>query len=84
MGLFLFAAYGIKVFNVSISHDTGSNHGSSGFPVWQLAFHGEIWSDCIEKVTGNVLFNPYAASAMMFVMMIINGIAWEYLFLLAG
>ena len=84
MGLFLFAAYGIKVFNVSISHDTEAIMAVPDSLYGSWLSMGRFGLIALKKLLGTYLFNPYAASAMMFVMMIINGIAWEYLFCWLG
>lgn len=54
MGLFLFAAYGIKVFNVSISHDTEAIMAVPDSLYGSWLFQGRFGLNCIEKVTGNV------------------------------
>lgn len=84
MGMFLFVAYGIKIFNVSISHDTEAIMTVPDYLYDSWLSMGRFGLIALKKLLGTYLFNPYAASAMMFVMMIINGMAWEYLFCWLG
>lgn len=76
----LVMAYGIKIFNVSLSHDTEAIIAvpNALYNSWYTL--GRFGLILLKKLLGTYIFNPYLASIMMVVMMVINGIAWMYFF----
>ena len=80
VGSFLLLAYGIKVFNVSISHDTEAIMVASEQLYNSWYSMGRFGLIFLKKVLGTYCFNPYVASFMMFVTMVANSILWSYLF----
>lgn len=80
IGVFLLIVYGIKVFNVSISHDTEAIIAASKnlYSSWfMLGRFGLIF---LKKILGTYVFNPYIASFLMVVSMLLNSMLWAYLF----
>lgn len=76
----LLMAYGMKLFHITISHDTEAiiSVPDSLYNSWiTLGRYGAVF---IKKILGVEVFNPYIASVFMFVMMIGNVVIWEYLF----
>lgn len=84
VGSFLLLAYGIKVFNVSISHDTEAVMVVSEQLYNSWYSMGRFGLIFLKKVLGTYWFNPYVASFMMFVTMIANSILWSYLLYWVG
>lgn len=84
MGIFLLITYGIKVFNVSISHDTEAIISAPDFLYGSWYELGRFGLIFLKKILGTYIFNPFAASLLMFVTMVLNGIIWEYLFCWLG
>lgn len=84
IGVFLLIAYGIKVFNVSISHDTEQIMSTPEVLYDNWYTMGRFGLIFIKRILGTYVFNPYAASFMMFVMMILNSWVWTYLFYWLG
>ena len=83
-GIFLLAVYGIKVFNVSISHDTEAIMAVADnlYNSWYMM--GRFGLIFLKKLLGTYLFNPFIASFFMFVTMIANSFLWSYLFYWLG
>lgn len=82
LGFFLLLAYGIKVFNLSISHDTEAIMAvpENLYDSWlQMGRFGEI---VLKKLLGTYSINIYIASFMMVVSMMIVSILCGYLFFL--
>lgn len=79
-GFFLLITYGIKVFNVSISHDTEAIMAvpESLYSSWYSM--GRFGLMAIKKVLGTYVFNPYAASFLMLVVIFLNAMLWTWLF----
>lgn len=80
VAFFLMLVYGIKVFNISISHDTEAIIAvpEALYDSWIIL--GRFGLVLVKKILGIMSFNPYIATFMMVVLMMINAIAWEYLF----
>lgn len=80
VGAFLLITYGIKVFNVSISHDTEAimTVPESLYNSWYSM--GRFGLIALKKILGTYLFNPYAASALMVIVIFLNIIFWTFLF----
>lgn len=77
---FLILGYGIKIFNISISHDTEAIIAvpQNLYGSWlQMGRFGQI---VLKKLLGTYCFNPYIAAFMMVIMMIVSAILWGYLF----
>lgn len=80
IGIFILIVYGIKVFNVSISHDTEAIIATPGnlYNSWfMLGRFGLIF---LKKVLGTYVFNPYTAAFLMVLSMMLNSMLWTYLF----
>lgn len=79
VGGFLLLAYGLKVFNVSISHDTEAIMVAANQLYNSWYSMGRFGLIFLKKVLGTYWFNPYVASFFMFVAMVANSILWSYL-----
>lgn len=79
VGSFLLLAYGIKVFNVSISHDTEAMMVASRQLYNSWYSMGRFGLMFLKKVLGTYWFNPYVASFLMFATMMVNSVVWTYL-----
>ena len=79
VGSFLLLAYGIKVFNVSISHDTEAMMVASRQLYNSWYSMGRFGLIFLKKVLGTYWFNPYVASFLMFATMMVNSVVWTYL-----
>ena len=80
LGMALIIAYGIKIFNISISHDTEAimSVPDSLYGSWySLGRFGLIF---LKKLLGTYTFNPFIASLFMVITMFANGVIWTYLF----
>lgn len=76
----LIVAYGMKIFHLSISHDTEAiiNVPDSLYNSWfTMGRFGLIF---LKKILNVYVFNPYLASIFMFITMVLNSAVWEYLF----
>lgn len=85
VGFFILFVYGIKVFNVSISHDTESimSIPTNIYIAWYMM--GRFGLIFLKNLLGSNFFNPYVAVFMMVVLMLCNSMVWEYLiFILKG
>ena len=80
VGSFLLITYGIKVFNISISHDTEAimTVPESLYDSWYSM--GRFGLIALKKFLGTYMFNPYAASALMVIVIFLNTIFWTFLF----
>ncbi len=80
IGIFLMAVYGIKVFSVSLSHDTEAMIAvpEGLYDSWYTM--GRFGLIFLKKVLCTYVFNPYIASFLMVVSMLLNGMLWTYLF----
>ena len=80
IGIFLLIVYGIKVFNVSFSHDTEAIMAVPErlYESWYTM--GRFGLIFLKKVLGTYVFTPYAAALMMTVSMLLNSMLWLYLF----
>ena len=83
-GVFLLIVYGIKIFNVSISHDTEAAIAApfNLYKSWYTM--GRFGLVVLKRLLGTYEFNPYAASFLMVVAMFLNVILWGYLFAWLG
>lgn len=76
----LLITYGMKLFNITISHDTEAiiSAPKELYNSWiALGRYGLIvW----KKLFNTYTFNPYTATVLMFIMMVLNIIIWEYIF----
>lgn len=77
---FLLLAYGVKVFNMALAHDTEAiiSVPDSLYRSWVSL--GRFGLPALKKVLGVYHFNPYVASFLMFVTLIAVGIFWSWLF----
>lgn len=84
IGIFLCAAYGIKVSHISISHDTEAviSVSEALYESWYTM--GRFGLIFLKKILGTYVFNPYTASFFMIVMMMFNSMLWTYLFCWLG
>lgn len=80
LGFFLLLAYGIKVFQLSISHDTEAMIAVPDdlYHSWlQMGRFGELF---LKKILGTYSLNVYVAAFMMVIGMIAVSVLWGYLF----
>lgn len=85
VGFFILYVYGIKVFNISISHDTESIMSIPDYIYGAWYMMGRFGLVFLKKLLGSYFFNPYIAAFMMVVLMLCNSIVWEYLiFIIKG
>lgn len=80
LGFFLVLAYGMKIFNLSISHDTEAMIAvpENMYGSWlQMGRFGEI---VLKKLLGTYSLNLYVAGFMMVVGMLLVTVLWSYLF----
>lgn len=80
IGIFLLMVYGIKIFNVSISHDTEAIIAASKNLYGSWFMLGRFGLIFLKKILGTYVFNPYAASFLMVLSMVLNSMLWAYLF----
>lgn len=76
----LILAYGMKIFHLSLSHDTEAiiSVPDSLYNSWiSLGRYGLL---IIKKIFGVYRFNPYLASMLMIATMMAGAIVWEYFF----
>lgn len=80
LGVFLLMVYGIKVFHISISHDTEAIIAAPKnlYDSWFML--GRFGLVFLKKILGTYVFNPYIASFMMVLSMMLNSMLWAYLF----
>ena len=79
---FLLLAYGMKVFNISISHDTEAiiSVPDALYGSWlQMGRFGLIF---LKKILGTFSLNPYVAGYLSLFTMLLNSVVWGYLFFL--
>lgn len=84
ISFFLLLGYGIKLFNVTISHDTEAILSTPNdlYNSWYgMGRYGEM---IIKKLLGTYWFNPYIAEFMMLVCLLVGSLLWGYLFYKAG
>lgn len=79
-GLFLLLTYGIKVFNVSISHDTEAIMATPENLYESWFSMGRFGLMALKKALGTYIFNPYAASFLMLTVIFLNAVLWTWLF----
>lgn len=80
LGFFLVLAYGMKIFNIAISHDTEAmiSMPDALYGSWlQMGRFGEIF---LKKLLGTYNFNAYVAGFMMVVSMFVVAVLWNYVF----
>lgn len=80
IGIFLLVVYGIKVFSVSLSHDTEAMIAVPDgiYDSWYTM--GRFGLIFLKKVLCTYVFNPYIASFLMVLSMLLNSVLWIYLF----
>ncbi len=78
--VFILLGYGMKLFHVTISHDTESimSVSSNLYEAWYSM--GRFGNILLKKMMGTYWFNPYVASFLMIVTISIASILWMYLF----
>lgn len=81
---FMLLAYGIKVFNVSISHDTETIMATADVQYENWYTMGRFGLMFLKKILGTYIFNPYVASFLMFITMLVNSVVWTYFFAWIG
>lgn len=80
VGFFLLLAYGLKVFNILISHDTEALMSISDSLYQSWISMGRFGLVALKYLLGTSWFNPYVASFMLPVCLFIASIIWMYLF----
>jgi len=77
---FILFSYGIKLFHVIVSIDTESiiSVPEALYKAWFGM--GRFGAVLLKKILGTYWFNPYVASFMMVVMLLVGGLIWMYLF----
>lgn len=78
LAIWILLAYGMKIFHLSLSHDTEAiiSIPDSLYNSWiSLGRYGLI---VLKKLFGIYKFNPYLASMLMFCAMMAGAFIWEY------
>lgn len=81
---FALLSYGIKLFNVTISHDTEAILSVPDSLYGSWIGMGRYGAVIIKKILGTYLINPYIAEFMALVCLIFGTVFWSYLFYRAG
>ena len=80
IAVFLLMVYGIKIFNVSISHDTEAIIADANGIYGSWYSIGRFGLVFLKKILGTYVFNPYIAAFLMVFAMLLNSVVWTYLF----
>lgn len=81
---FALLSYGIKLFNVTISHDTEAILSVPDSLYGSWIGMGRYGAVILKKIIGTYLFNPYIAEFMALTCFVFGAVFWSYLFYRAG